>query len=75
MRTIALLTNTKFLILVSKWSLFVGEVARTYSTILTPSPPVSDDLGDNIFAVSLPGKLPDLLGTIEIGCDTAWSEN
>lgn len=70
-----ILTNTKFLILDSKWSLFVGDVDKTYSTIFTPRPPVSDDLGDNILAVSLPGKLPDLRGTIEMGCDTAWSES
>ena len=52
-------------------SLFVGEVPRTYSTIFTPSPPVSDDLGERIFPASLPGKLPDRLATIVIGCETA----
>lgn len=69
----SILTNTRFLIRVSRWSLLVGDVANTYSTILTPRPPVSEERGDNMFAASLPGKLPDLLGTMDIGCETAWS--
>ena len=48
-------------------SLLVGEVPSTYSTILTPSPPVSDDLGDSTLATSLPGKLPERRGPIVIG--------
>jgi hypothetical protein len=50
-------------------------VPRTYSTILTPRPPVSEDRGDKTLATSLPGKLPERLGPwpIEMGCETAWS--
>jgi hypothetical protein len=52
----------------------VGEDPRTYSTILTPKPPVSEERGDRILDASLPGKLPDRRGgTIVIGCDTEWS--
>ena len=74
MRNIYILTKTSPLILGSR-SFPVGDEPNTYSTILTPNPPVSEDRGDKIFAASLPGKLPDLLGTIVIGCDTEWSEN
>lgn len=52
-------------------SLLVGDVPRTYSTILTPRPPVSDERGDNTLATSLPGKLPERLAPIEMGCETA----
>lgn len=55
-------------------SLLVGEVPRTYSTIFTPNPLVSDDRGDNILpTVSAAGKLPDLRVTIK-GCETPCSK-
>lgn len=70
MRVVLTITNPR--ILPSK-SLLVGEVPSTYSTILTPRPPVSDRGDRMLLAASLPGKLPDLLGTIVIGWETAWS--
>lgn len=69
---VTVLTITKPRILPSK-SLLVGEVPKTYSTILTPSPPVSERGDKMLFPASLPGKLPDLRGTMVIGWETAWS--
>ena len=66
------LTRTSPLIRLSR-SLFVGDVPRTYSTILTPSPPVSEERGDKTLATSLPGKLPERRGPIDMGWETAWS--
>lgn len=66
-------TNTRLFMRGSK-SLLVGDVPRTYSTIFTPKPPVSEDRGDNILpTVSAAGKLPDLRVTIN-GCETPCSE-
>lgn len=48
---------------------------KTYSTIFTPKPLVSEDLGDKILPADSPaGKLPDLLVTIK-GCETPCSAN
>lgn len=54
--------------------MLVGDVPRTYSTIFTPKPLVSEERGDNILpTVSAAGKLPDLRVTIN-GWETPCSE-
>ena len=58
-RIINQLTITRCLIRASR-SFVVGEAPRTYSTIFTPKPPVSFDLGESIELPS--GKPPGLLG-------------